>query len=130
MFSALLCAVIALGFPFFYDDLAYELGDGAAIIIGLILYGVAIYLGISSMDTHPSAENKPTKTADKASAGRSVSHFDYDDSDNCGGSWDNSREAGGMPRDLSPFSDIDDPYDRADMEWGLFDDRGGGDFWD
>lgn len=55
---------------------------------------------------------------------------DNDDDDDLDDDWDNSREAGGMPRDLSPFSDIDDPYDRADMEWDMFDDRGGGDFWD
>ena len=48
----------------------------------------------------------------------------YDDSyDNNDDDWDNSREAGGMPRDLSPFSDIDDPYDRAELEWDMFDER-------
>lgn len=50
-----------------------------------------------------------------------------DDSDD---DWDNSKEAGGMPRDLSPFSDIDEPYDRAELEWDMFDERDGGDFWD
>ena len=55
---------------------------------------------------------------------------DNDDDDDSDDDWDNSREAGGMPRDLSPFSDIDDPYDRAELEWDMFDERDGGDFWD
>ena len=62
--------------------------------------------------------------------GGSTSDFDNDDDDDSDDDWDNSREAGGMPRDLSPFSDIDDPYDRAELEWDMFDERDGGDFWD
>ena len=51
-------------------------------------------------------------------------NFDDDNDDDCyGDNWDNSDEAGGMPRDLSPFSDIDDPYDRAELEWDMFDER-------
>ena len=30
--------------------------------------------------------------------------------------WDNSDEAGGLPRAISPFSDIDDPYERMALE--------------
>ena len=48
---------------------------------------------------------------------------DNDDDDDSDDDWDNSDEAGGMPRDLSPFSDIDDPYDRAELEWDMFDER-------
>ena len=33
-----------------------------------------------------------------------------------GGKWDNSDEAGGLPRAVSPFSDIDDPYERMALE--------------
>lgn len=55
---------------------------------------------------------------------------DKDDDDDSDDDWDNSMEAGGMPRDLSPFSDIDDSYDRAELEWDMFDERDGGDFWD
>ena len=59
-------------------------------------------------------------------------HNDDDDDDDhcCNGNWDNRDKAGGMLRDLSPFSDIDDSYDRAELEWDMFDERGGGDFWD
>jgi hypothetical protein len=44
---------------------------------------------------------------------------DLDDSldDDTDDDWDNSWKAGGLPRDLSPYSDIDDPYDRADLEY-------------
>lgn len=34
--------------------------------------------------------------------------------------WDNSDEAGGLPRSVSPFSDIDDPYDRMALEDEMF----------
>ena len=34
--------------------------------------------------------------------------------------WDNSDEAGGLPRDISPFSDIDDAYDRMALEDEMF----------
>ena len=34
--------------------------------------------------------------------------------------WDNSDEAGGLPRSVSPFSDIDDPYDRMILEEDMF----------
>lgn len=37
--------------------------------------------------------------------------------------WDNSREAGGLPRDLSPFYDIDDPYEREELEYEMYEEE-------
>jgi hypothetical protein len=34
--------------------------------------------------------------------------------------WDNSWKAGGLPRDISPYSDIDDPYTRRALEYQDF----------
>ena len=67
----------------------------------------------------------PTSSATGIRVESTSDFYNNDDDD-----WDNSWEAGGMPRDLSPFSDIDDPYDRAELEWDMFDERDGGDSWD
>lgn len=49
------------------------------------------------------------------------SEFDLDldldlESDSRNDSWDNSWESGSIPRDQSPYWDIDDPYERGAME--------------
>ena len=37
--------------------------------------------------------------------------------------WDNSREAGGLPWDLSPFYYIDDPYEREELEYEMYEEE-------
>ena len=64
----------------------------------------------SAKSAPPASSSRPGAYGGHAAAGTGVS----------GGKWDNSDEAGGLPRDISPFSDIDDPYDRMALEDEMF----------
>ena len=75
----------------------------------------------SAKSTRPASSSRPASSAGSeayghaaASGAGNIGRIDADDK------WDNSDEAGGLPRSVSPFSDIDDPYDRMALEDEMF----------
>ena len=75
----------------------------------------------SAKSAHPASSSRPASSTrlgaygGHAAAGTgNIGRIGADDK------WDNSDEAGGLPRAISPFSDIDDPYERMVLEDEMF----------
>ena len=75
----------------------------------------------SAKSTRPASSSRPASSTRSGAYGGhgaagtgSIGRIGADDK------WDNSDEAGGLPRAISPFSDIDDPYDRMVLEEEMF----------
>ena len=71
----------------------------------------------SAKSARPASSSRPASSASSgayghaaASSAGNIGRIGTDDK------WDNSDEAGGLPRAISPFSDIDDPYERMALE--------------
>ena len=103
-------------------------GGALLFAIMLVIGGWAVLIfwaGGKSPDADPK-QNQPSpnsaKSASPASSSRSGAYGGHAAAGTgvSGGKWDNSDEAGGLPRDISPFSDIDDPYDRMALEDEMF----------
>lgn len=103
--------------------------SGGALLFAILLviggWAVLIFwAGGKSPDADPkqnqtspnSAKSAPTASSSRSGAygGHAAAGTGADEK------WDNSDEAGGLPRDISPFSDIDDPYDRMALEDEMF----------
>ena len=130
-----------------WSGLGYS-GGALLFAIMLVIGGWAVLIfwaGGKSPDADPK-QNQPSpnsaKSAPPASSSRSASSSNPASSAGAGASgyaassgavrtgakassgadekWDNSDEAGGLPRDISPFSDIDDPYDCMALEDEMF----------
>ena len=110
-----------------WGDLGY--GGGAFLVAVLFVAGgwaaLIHWAGGKSQDAgtkqnHTSPHS--AKSASPASSSRSGAYGGHAAAGTgvSGGKWDNSDEAGGLPRDISPFSDIDDPYDRMAIEDEMF----------
>ena len=69
--------------------------------------------------SRPAPSSNPASSAGAGASGYAASSY-AGRTGVSGGKWDNSDEAGGLPRDISPFSDIDDPYDRMALEDEMF----------
>lgn len=86
----------------------------------------------SAKSTRPASSSRPVSSsrpgasdyAASSDAGRAAGIYAgiYSENGRTGtdDKWDNSDEAGGLPRSVSPFSDIDDPYDRMALEDEMF----------
>lgn len=113
-----------------WSGLGYS-GGALLFAIMLVIGGWAVLIfwaGGKSPDADPK-QNQPSpnsaKSAPPASSSRPASSAGagasgYAASSGADEKWDNSDEAGGLPRDISPFSDIDDPYDRMALEDEMF----------
>lgn len=73
----------------------------------------------SAKSAPPASSSRPASSSNPAISARAgaAGHAAASGADD---TWDNSDEAGGLPRDISPFSDIDDPYDRMALEDEMF----------
>ena len=89
----------------------------------------------SAKSTRPASSSRPASSTGSEDSGHAavsdavraagIYAGIYSENGKIGGSvtddkWDNSDEAGGLPRSVSPFSDIDDPYDRMALEDEMF----------
>lgn len=78
----------------------------------------------SAKSARPASSSRPAVSARAGAAGYAASYgavrTGAKASSGADEKWDNSDEAGGLPRDISPFSDIDDPYDRMALEDEMF----------
>ena len=103
-------------------------GGALLFAIMLVIGGWAVLIfwaGGKSPDADPKQNQtspNSAKSASPASSSRSGAYGGHAAAGTgvSGGKWDTSDEAGGLPRDISPFSDIDDPYDRMALEDEMF----------
>lgn len=118
--------IILLIIIMIWGELEYTLG-------GLIVAIVFVVLGLmglfkwadSGTESNKQKAGEKHQTTHGSGSSYNANFHDDDDTDNAGRLWDNSQKAGGMPRYLSPFSDMDDPYDRAELEWDMLDEEDG-----
>ncbi|MGN1413685.1 MAG: hypothetical protein ACI4WY_05505 [Anaerovoracaceae bacterium] len=116
-----------------WGDLGY--GGGAFLVAVLFVAGgwaaLIHWAGGKSQDAEPKQNHtsshsaksaRPASSSRPAPSTRSGAYGGHGASGTGanGGKWDNSDEAGGLPRAVSPFSDIDDPYDRMALEDEMF----------
>lgn len=78
----------------------------------------------SAKSASPASSSRPASSAGTGVSGYAASsgavRTGAKASSGADDTWDNSDEAGGLPRSVSPFSDIDDPYDRMALEDEMF----------
>lgn len=116
---------------FDYEAIGLLFGIGFVVVGWAVIFLVASPKGEEQKVSQPQTKQTRNHGKEYSAGGKGMessseyrSHMGYsgeswDDEET--EDWDNSYQAGGLPRDLSPFSDISDPYERAGMEYALFD---------
>ena len=99
------------------------------LILALAIFGIGFALIMFLPDSKPAVDSNVSKkttvnterkkeTAPKHYGGYdTMNDWDFEDDLELEEEWDNSWKTGALPRDVSPYWDIDDPYEREALEF-------------
>lgn len=102
---------------FDYEAIGLLFGIGFVVVGWAVIFLFASQKGENQKASQPQIKQTGNQGKVYFAGGKGMESWDDEETED----WDNSYQAGGLPRDLSPFSDISDPYERAGMEYALFD---------